>query len=148
MLQLVGVGALRRSETKEYDCFLSHNWQNRGENNNENHEKVRLINEKLKDKGRLHTWFDHDRFDHLTYSYLLAYLLTHSYFLTHPLLLTHSYFLTHSLLLTHSIILFFIRVLGDVREEMLEGIDKSKIILIFITETYQMKLKNNSDACR
>jgi hypothetical protein len=87
LLQLVAVGALRRSETKEYDCFLSHNWQNRGENNNENHEKVRLINEKLKDKGRLHTWFDHDRFDYLTHSLTLTYLLTY--------LLTHS--LTHSL---------------------------------------------------
>jgi len=68
----------------------------------------------------MHTWFDHDRYD----------VLFHSR--------SHSF--TH---VSNS-------VSGDIRDEMLEGIDKSKIILVFLTETYRDKLllKDTTDSCR
>lgn len=83
--------------TVPWNCFMTHNWGV----GNENHLKVKRMNEALQQRGIL-TWFDGERMD------------------------------------------------GDTRQQMIEGIENSTVVVVFVTDAYRTKVNqaDDRDNCR
>ena len=91
------VGGAATTTPTHWTCFMTHNWGI----GNENHLKVKRINDALKTRGVI-PWFDEERMS------------------------------------------------GDTRLKMVEGIENSDVIVVFITEAYRNKINqgDSRDNCR
>ena len=105
------------------DVFLTHNWGP----NQDNHKLVALVNAGLKKRGLL-TWFDDER----------MYVFQSRPIFSPFILLLWQY--SHSICCCRE---------GAIVDKMVEGIDNSRCVSVFITAMYQDKIGgiNKNDNC-